>query len=90
MDQYLVVLYPSVSIHDWGTSNITFTGNRINGATRIVRFVSMQPGILHDVKIEDNIITNMPSFSWAAELNYFPEIILIDTTQKDTKWITTI
>ncbi|HEY8660980.1 MAG TPA: hypothetical protein VIL78_18255 [Hanamia sp.] len=50
----------------------------------------MQPGILHDVKIEDNIITNMPSFSWAAELNYFPEIILIDTTQKDTKWITTI
>ena len=71
-------LYPSVSIHDWGTNNITFTRNTINGAGRIVRFVSMQPGIIHNVKIDSNIVTNMPAFDWTPELEYFPGIILED------------
>lgn len=74
----LGLLYPSVSIHDWGTSNITFTGNTINGATRIVWAVSMQPGIIHNVTIDSNIISNMPSFDWTAELNYWPGLILKD------------
>lgn len=71
-------LYPSVSIHDWGTSNITFTGNTINGAGSLVRFISMLPGTIHDVKIEKNIISNMPRVDWTFGLEHWPGIILKD------------
>ena len=77
-ESVLGVLYPSVSIYDWGTSDITFTGNTINGAGKIVRAISMQPGVIHDVKIDSNTISNMPSFDWTTELNYWPGIILKD------------
>lgn len=74
----LGTLYPSVSIYDWGTSNITFTKNTINGASRIVFVIALIPGTIHDVKIENNIISNMPSFDWTPELTYWPGIILKD------------
>lgn len=72
-------LYPSTSINDWGTNDITFTRNTINGAGKLIRFISMQPGIIHDVKIDSNVISNMPSFDWSSGINYFaPGIILKD------------
>ncbi|MGH2562965.1 MAG: hypothetical protein ACRDE5_00515, partial [Ginsengibacter sp.] len=73
-------LEPGITIYDWGTSNITFTGNTINGAGRIVRYIYInQPGIIHDVRIDSNIISNMPSFDWTEGLNHFsPGIILKD------------
>ena len=71
-------LYPSVSIHDWGTSNITFTGNVINGAGKIARSVALIPGVLHDIKIDSNTISNMPSFDWSSVLAHWPDIILKD------------
>ena len=75
----LGLLYPSVSIHDWGTSDLTFRGNTINGAKKIVWTISIQPGTIHDVRIDSNIISNMPSFNWSTGLNYFaPGIILKD------------
>lgn len=77
-DAVLGDLYPSVSVNDWGTSNITFTGNSINGAARIVHSVSMRPGTLRNVVIEKNTISNMPSLDWTRELAYFPEITLKD------------
>lgn len=78
----LGLLYPSVSIHDWGTSEITFTGNTINGARKIVWAVSMQPGIIHDVRINSNIISNMAiQGDWSTEMNYFdPGLIIFDKT----------
>lgn len=77
-ESVLAGLYPSVSIFDWGTSNINFTGNTINGAGKIVRFIAERPGIIHDVKIEKNNISNMPYFDWTQELTYWPGIILKD------------
>lgn len=75
----LGILYPSVSIHDWGTSDLIFRGNTINGAKKIVWAISTQPGTIHDVRIDSNIISNMPSYNWSSGLNYFaPGIILKD------------
>ncbi|MEP7229611.1 MAG: hypothetical protein ABI691_05135 [Ginsengibacter sp.] len=72
----LGTLYPSVSVHDWGTSNITFTGNTIDGANRMVYGIALIPGAIHDVKIEKNTISNLTGTDWSAQLGYWPGIIL--------------
>lgn len=77
-DAVLGAIYPSVSIFDWGTSNIEFTRNIIDGAGRIVFAIAFSPGNIHDVKIENNIISNMPSFDWSTALNHWPGITLKD------------
>ena len=60
-------------------SHLIFIGNTIDGAGKIVRFISVQPGVIHDVRIDSNIISNMPSFDWSEGLTYFePGIILKD------------
>ena len=75
----LGLFYPSISVHDWGTNNINFTGNIINGAPRIIWAIASFPGVIHDVRIEKNTISNMPSFDWSPSVNYFaPGIILND------------
>ena len=78
-ESVLGALYPSVSVRDWGTSNITFTGNTINGARKMVYTIDTTfTGTLHDVRIESNIISNMPSLDWSSDLAYWPRIILKD------------
>ena len=77
-ESVLATLYPSVSINDWGTSNIIFTGNKIDGAGRLVQSIAVLPGIIHDVKIEKNTISNVPSFDWTTDLQLFPGITLKD------------
>ncbi len=77
-ESVLAGLYPSVSIHDWGTSNITFTGNTIKGAGSLVRFIAQLPGVIHDVKIQKNTISGLPGYDWSTELTLWPGIILKD------------
>ncbi len=69
-------LYPSISINDWGTSNITFTGNTIDGAGKMVYLIYDGPGEIHDVKIEKNIISNLGETDYTTGLSYWPGIIL--------------
>ncbi|CAN5487502.1 hypothetical protein BH11BAC3_BH11BAC3_33130 [soil metagenome] len=75
----LGLLYPSVSIHDWGTSNINFTGNTINGAERMIWTIALLQGTIHDVIIEKNAISNMPDYDWSSGVDYYtPGITLTD------------
>ncbi len=72
-------LEPGATINDWGTSSITFTNNIIHGAGRMVfQIDTTYPGVIHDVRIEKNTISNMPSEDWSKQLNHFPGIILKD------------
>lgn len=76
-ESVLGALYPSNSSHDWGTSNISFTANTINGAGRMVYLIdTSRGGVIHDVKIEDNIISNLTGRDWSAELKYWPGIVI--------------
>ncbi len=76
-ESVLGALYPSNSSHDWGTSNILFTGNTINGAGRMVYLIdTSHGGTIHDVKIENNVIENLKGKDWSAELKYWPNILL--------------
>ncbi len=75
-ESVLGTLYPSVSVHDWGTSNINFTGNTIDGVSRMVYGIALIPGTIHDVKIEKNTILNLTGIDWSAQLSYWPGIIL--------------
>lgn len=76
-ESVLGALYPSNSTHDWGTSNISFTGNTIKGAGRMVYLIdTSRGGVIHDVKIEKNIISNLTGKDWSAELKYWPGIVI--------------
>lgn len=76
-ESVLGALYPSNSSHDWGTSNISFTGNTINGAGRMVYLIdTSRGGVIHDVKIEENTISNLMSRDWSSELKYWPGIAM--------------
>ncbi len=77
-ESVLGALYPSLSINDWGTSNITFTGNTINGAGRMIYLIDTSAGIIHDVRIENNTISNLQGKDWSAELKHWPDIVLIN------------
>jgi hypothetical protein len=70
-------LEPGITVNDWGTSDISFTGNIINGAGRMVYMIdTLDKGTIHDVRIEKNIISNLQGRDWSAELKYWPDIIL--------------
>lgn len=69
-------LYPSVSKNDWGTSNITFTNNIIKTTGRLVFYISILPGTIHDVRIENNDIINLKPWDWRTQLAYWPGIVL--------------
>ncbi len=76
-------LYPSISPHDWGTSNITFTGNTINGAGRMVYLIDTRPsGTIDDVRIEKNTILNLGEVDYSAALSRWPGIILKDKSSE--------
>lgn len=75
-ESVLGAMYPSSSSHDWGTSDITFTGNTINGAGRMVYLIDTSSGIIHDVRIDKNIISNMSVYDYSSELKYWPDITL--------------
>lgn len=76
-ESVLGALYPSNSSHDWGTSNISFTGNSINGAGRLIYLIdTVHGGVIHDVKIEDNTISNSMNKDWSSELKYWPGIAI--------------
>jgi hypothetical protein len=52
-ESVLGALYPSSTEHDWGTNNIIFKNNKINGAGRIVYLIdTVIAGSFHDVNIE--------------------------------------
>ena len=76
-ESVLGALYPSNSSHDWGTSNISFTGNTINGAGRMVYLIdTSHRGMIHNVKIENNNISDLSGRDWSAELKYWPGILI--------------
>lgn len=68
---------PSNSSHDWGSSSISFTGKTISGAGRIVSLIdTSRGGVIYDVKIENNTISNLNSQDWSAELKYWRGIVI--------------
>ncbi len=76
-ENVLGILYPSVSVNDWGTSNIEFTGNAINSdSSKIVFGISSLPGTIHDVRIERNIIISMKVTNLDAQLAQRPDIVI--------------
>ena len=76
-ESVLGAIYPSNSIHDWGTSNIIFTENNINEAGRIAYLIdTSRGGVIHNVDIEKNMITNMPVHNFSKELSHWPGIVL--------------
>ena len=77
-ESVLGALYPSLSINDWGTSKIIFTGNTINGAGRMVYLIDTSAGTIHDVRIENNTISNLQGKNWSAELKHWPDVVLIN------------
>lgn len=79
-ESVLGALYPSNSIHDWGTSEITFTGNTIDGAGRLVYLIdtTTSRGPIHNVYIDKNTLSNFVGFDWSAELKCWPGIILVN------------
>ncbi|MEO8719720.1 MAG: hypothetical protein ABI372_01345, partial [Ginsengibacter sp.] len=82
-ESVLGAMYPSTSIHDWGTSNITFKNNTIDGAGRMIYLIdTTTAGIIHDVYIGNNFISNMPSHDYSAELEIRPGIILEQESKK--------
>lgn len=82
-ESVLGALYPSTSVNDWGTSNLTFTNNIINGAGRMVYLIdTTHTGTIHDVRIEKNVISNMSSLDWSKQLKYWPGIILKDKNEE--------
>ena len=81
-ESVLGALYPSNSINDWGTSNILFTGNKIDGADRMVYLIDTSAGIIHDVKIEKNTISNLNGHDFSKELKIWPGIVLKNKSGK--------
>ncbi len=78
-ESVLGALYSSSHIHDWGTSNINFTGNTINGAGRLVYLLdTLLPKTMHDVNISGNTISNMPEHDFSKELKHFGSDIILE------------
>lgn len=70
-------LYASVSQYDWGTSDITFTQNTINGAGRMVYFIDTNSiDSIHNVYIGKNIINNVEEYDHYPDLSNVDGIIL--------------
>lgn len=73
----IATLYPSVSPHDWGTSNILFTDNTINTAGRLVRALATHiPGEVKNVRIINNKIEEVTTVDWSASLENWPDVII--------------
>lgn len=77
-ESVLGALYPSNSLHDWGTSDILFTGNTINGVDRMVYLIDTSAGIIRNVKIDKNTISNLAGEDFASELKFWPDVELND------------
>ncbi len=76
-ESVLGALAPGISQYDWGTSNITFTGNTINGAGRMVYAVDTSySGSIHNVKIEKNAIKNLTGKDWSREMKFWPDLVI--------------
>ena len=76
-ESVLGAIYPSLSEHDWGTSNITFTDNYIENANRMVYLIDTTTvGVIHDVRIERNTINNLPGYDFEAEINHWTGMIV--------------
>ncbi len=69
-------LYHSVSPNDYGTNDIIFTGNFIDGAGRMIHGITAEGEEVKNVIIKDNSIKNMPYHDYSVELFYNPGIIL--------------
>lgn len=65
------LLYPSVSTHDWGTSDILFTHNLIKTPGRLVYSFGILPGKLENVRIIDNDIYELNPWDWTNAINYY-------------------
>lgn len=76
------LLYPSVSVNDWGTSDIQFTKNIISTPGRMVYSFGLLPGKLDDVNIIDNDIYELNPWDWTTALNYYPGVKLENTVNK--------
>ncbi len=78
-ESVLGALYSSQHVHDWGTSNILFTRNTINGAGRIIYLIdTTRPPLLHDVRIEKNHVTNMPYHNYSKEIDFYKSDIILE------------
>lgn len=82
-ESVLGAIYPSTSDNDWGTSNIIFSENIIDGAGRMIYLIdSTTKGTIHDVYIEENIISNMNEYDYSNQLEARPGIILEQKTRE--------
>lgn len=70
------LLYPSVSVNDWGTSNILFTNNVVRTPGRMVFSFGLLPGKLENVRIIDNKIYELNPWDWAKAEAYYPDVII--------------
>lgn len=76
-ESVLGAIYPSLSANDWGTSNILFTNNYIKNVNRMVYLIdTTTAGTIHDVKIEKNIIVDMPGKDFEAQIHHWPGMII--------------
>ncbi|MCZ2396325.1 MAG: hypothetical protein LC100_07240 [Chitinophagales bacterium] len=70
------LLYPSVSVNDWGTSDILFTNNNIRTPGRMVFGFGFLPGKLDNVNIVDNKIYELNPRDWSEAMEYYPGVII--------------
>lgn len=72
----LGLLYPSVSVNDWGTSNIIFEKNTINTSGRLIYAIGLLDGRLENVRIVDNEIHRLSPWDWSLAKEHYPDILI--------------
>lgn len=83
-------LYPSSTNTDWGTSNYNFSGNIVNGATRLVYLIDTTGGIsgtdsLRNVYISDNLLYNVGYQDISKELKHWGRSVVINQKTYDER-----
>lgn len=76
-ESVLGALYPSLSQHDWGTSNIVFEENFISSEGRMVYLIdTTTPGDIRNVRIQNNEIEKLNGKDWEEELKVRTDIVI--------------
>lgn len=83
-------LYPSSTNQDWGTSNYNFSGNIVNGATRLVYLIDTSGGVsgtdsLKNVYIADNLLYNVGYTDYSKELKHWGRSVIINQKNNDDR-----
>ena len=76
-DAVIGALYPSLTVNDWGTNDLLFSGNIVNGVNRLIYLIdTTTSGNITNVYIKNNLLKNIGKVNIDRELILRPGLTI--------------